>query len=219
MPDATHPSGEDRESDRGRLVAFPSRHKDACVPNNLPLQPSSFIGREKELAEVKRLLEHNRLLTLTGAGGCGKTRLALAAAGELVEGFEDGVWLVELASLSDPDLVPQTVAFALGVREQPGRKLTETLSDHLKSEEALLVLDKCGGPSADDPGRAVALLSALQRWFRRWEIMAWRRGSSARGGAARSDQRSRAFLPDRLRWGRDRHARSSGRGGFHGGVG
>src|SRR3712207_5319967 len=107
MPNATHPSGEDRENDRGRLVAFPSRHKDACGRNNLPLHPSSFIGREKELAEVKRLLEHNRLLTLTGAGGCGKTRLALAAAEELVEGFEDGVWLVELASLSDPDLVPQ----------------------------------------------------------------------------------------------------------------
>src|SRR5215210_6835101 len=96
-------------------------------PHNLPLELSSFVGREKELAEVKRLLENNRLLTLTGSGGCGKTRLALAA-GELVEGFDDGVWLVELASLADPSLVPQAVASTLGVREQPGRSPTEALS-------------------------------------------------------------------------------------------
>src|ERR687890_1459479 len=101
------------------------------APHNLPLELSSFVGREKELAEVKRLLKDNRLLTLTGSGGCGKTRLALAAAAELVEGFEDGVWLVELASQVDPSLVAQSVATTLGVREQPGRFLTETLSDHL----------------------------------------------------------------------------------------
>src|SRR5215213_9748751 len=96
-------------------------------PNNLPLELSSFVGREKELTEVKRLLEDSRLLTLTGSGGCGKTRLALAA-GELSEGFEEGVWLVELAPLADPSLVAQAVADTLGVREQPGRSLTEMLS-------------------------------------------------------------------------------------------
>ena len=112
-------------------------------PNNLPLELSSFVGREKELAEVKRLLENNRLLTLTGSGGCGKTRLALAAASELVEEFEDGVWWVELASLADPSLVPQSVAYALGVREQPGRSPTEALSDYLGSRKVLLVLDNC----------------------------------------------------------------------------
>ncbi len=89
-------------------------------PHNLPLELSSFVGREKELSEVKRLLENNRLLTLTGSGGCGKTRLALAAASELVEGFEDGVWMVELAPLADPSLVAQAVGSTLGVREQPG---------------------------------------------------------------------------------------------------
>ena len=68
-------------------------------PHNLPSELSSFVGREKELPEVRRLLENNRLLTLTGSGGCGKSRLALAAASELVERFEDGVWMVELASL------------------------------------------------------------------------------------------------------------------------
>jgi predicted ATPase len=112
-------------------------------PNNLPSALSSFVGREKEIAEVRRLLEDTRLLTLTGAGGCGKTRLALAAADELVEKFEEGVWMVDLAPLADPSLVPQAVASTLGVREQPGRSLTETLSDYLASKKVLLVLDNC----------------------------------------------------------------------------
>jgi len=83
------------------------------------------------------------LLTLTGPGGCGKTRLALAVAFEVMEGFEGGVWLVELASLSDPDLVPQTVASTLGVREAQDRPLIETLSARLGSRKMLLVLDNC----------------------------------------------------------------------------
>jgi predicted ATPase/DNA-binding CsgD family transcriptional regulator len=110
--------------------------------HNLPLQLSSFVGRERELAEVKRLLEGTRLLTLTGPGGCGKTRLALAA-GELAEGFGDGVRWVELASLADPSLVPQVVASAIGVREQPGRSPTESLCAYLGSKKVLLVLDNC----------------------------------------------------------------------------
>ena len=109
----------------------------------MPLEISSFVGREKELAEVRRLLKDNRLLTLTGPGGCGKTRLASVAAGELVEGFEDGVWMVEFASLSDPSLVPQAVATVLGVREQPGQPLTETLSRYLRSKKVLMILDNC----------------------------------------------------------------------------
>jgi predicted ATPase/DNA-binding CsgD family transcriptional regulator len=107
------------------------------------LELSSFVGREKEMTEVKRLLEASRLLTLTGSGGCGKTRLALAAAGELSEGFEGSVWLVELAPLADPSLVAQAVAATLGVREQPGRSLTEMLSGYLGSKKLLLVLDNC----------------------------------------------------------------------------
>ena len=117
MPDATHSPREVRGSGRGRLSAVPDRYRDTSPPNNLPLQLSSFVGREKELAEVKRLLEDTRLLTLTGSGGCGKTRLALAAASELAEGFEDGVWLVELALacrtlLSCPRRWPRSWAFA-----------------------------------------------------------------------------------------------------------
>ena len=142
MSDATHHPREARGNDPGRLIAFPGGHRDASPPNNLPLELSSFVGREKELAEVRRLLESSRLLTLTGSGGCGKTRLALAA-GELVEGFEDGVWVVDLAPLADPSLVPQAVASTLGVREQPGRLPTGTLSDYLGSKKVLLILDNC----------------------------------------------------------------------------
>src|ERR671916_1327285 len=78
-------------------------------PNNLPLELSSFVGREKELVEIERLLEDSRLLTLTGSGGCGKTRLALAVAGEVVEGFGDDMWMVELAPVKDPFLAGQAV--------------------------------------------------------------------------------------------------------------
>ncbi len=91
---------------------------------NLPLQLSSFFGCKREISEVNGLLAGDaRLLTLTGSGGCGKTRLALAVASEIAPDFEDGAWWVGLASLSDPDLVPQAVASALKVREVPGRTL------------------------------------------------------------------------------------------------
>ncbi len=113
------------------------------LENNLPLQVSSFVGREREIARVGELLADHRLLTLTGPGGSGKTRLALAVASEVLGGFEDGVWLVELASLSDPDLVPQAVASVLGVREVPGSPLADSLCLHLGSRGVLLVLDNC----------------------------------------------------------------------------
>ena len=109
--------------------------------HNLPYQLTSFVGREQEIAQLEGLVTANRLVTLTGAGGAGKTRLAIEVASRLVDGFADGVWLVELAALSDPGLVPHVVARALEVKEQPTRPLIETLSAHLASKKLLLVLD------------------------------------------------------------------------------
>jgi|SRR5579859_1350881 len=113
-------------------------------PNNLPVQLTSFVGRETELAEVrKQLADGARLVTLTGPGGTGKTRLALEAASGLLAASPDGVWWVELAPLADPSLIPQTVAAALGVKEEPGRPVLATLTDHLRHKRVLLILDNC----------------------------------------------------------------------------
>jgi predicted ATPase/DNA-binding CsgD family transcriptional regulator len=110
---------------------------------NLPNTLSTFIGRESEVEELKQLLSTHRLVTLTGAGGCGKTRLALRVAGELPADYEDGVWLTEFAPIADITLVSQAVASTLGLREQPGRTLNDILADYLSSRQALLVLDNC----------------------------------------------------------------------------
>jgi non-specific serine/threonine protein kinase len=115
----------------------------ANVPNNLPIQLTSFVGREIEIAEVRRLLGGARLLTLTGAGGAGKTRLALEAARAVGDAYGDGVWLVEFAPLADPALVPQAVAAALSVQEAPGRGFTEILAEYLRTPSLLLLLDNC----------------------------------------------------------------------------
>jgi len=109
--------------------------------HNLPHQLTSFIGREEEIAQLVELVTTNRLVTLTGTGGAGKTRLAIEVASRLTGAFPDGVWLVELAALSDPQLVPRAVAQALDVKEQPTRPVIETLSDYLASKKLLLVLD------------------------------------------------------------------------------
>ena len=109
--------------------------------HNLPYQLTSFVGRDQEIAQLEELATAHRLVTLTGAGGAGKTRLAIEVASRLTDAFPDGVWLVELAALSDPRLVPQSVAQALEVKEQPTRPLIETLSEYLASKKLLLVLD------------------------------------------------------------------------------
>src|SRR6516165_7059483 len=102
-------------------TTFPPLKSLDLLPNNLPRQLTSFIGREDEMAEVKRLLSTACLVTLTGAGGAGKTRLALRVGADLLDQYTDGVWFVELAHLSDPALVPKAVASAMNVPEQPGR--------------------------------------------------------------------------------------------------
>jgi predicted ATPase/class 3 adenylate cyclase len=127
----------------GLPADFPPLKSLDTLPNNLPVQLTSFVGREKEMAKVKAQLAATRLLTLTGSGGTGKTRLALQVAADLLEGFPDGVWFADLAPLSDAELVPQTVASILGVREQPGRTLIAVLNDHVASKTLLLLLDNC----------------------------------------------------------------------------
>ena len=122
------------------VEAAPARARQA---GDLPPALTSFVGREREISEVKRLLSERRLVTLCGPGGAGKTRLALAVGRALLEEFEGGVWWMELAAVPEEDLVPQAVAQALGVREAPGLSPTEALAEHLKSEKALLVLDNC----------------------------------------------------------------------------
>ncbi len=113
------------------------------LPNNLPRQLTSFIGREKETEEIKTLLTRTSLLTLTGSGGCGKTRLSLQVAADALDQYLDGVWLVELAPLADPVLVGQTVALVLGLSEQVGKTFVQALTESLKSKHLLLVLDNC----------------------------------------------------------------------------
>ena len=112
-------------------------------PHNLPQSLTSFIGRKREIAEARRLLESTALLTLTGAGGVGKTRLGHEVAAGLLDDCDDGVWLVELAALADPVLVPQAAAVALGVREDPKRRLKASLADAIRPKQLLLVLDNC----------------------------------------------------------------------------
>ena len=115
------------------------------VPNNLPPQLTTFIGREQEIADVRRLLASSRLLTLMGAGGSGKTRLSQKVATELAAGKEhaDGIWFIDLAPLTDEELVPQMIASAVGVREEAGRPLVDTLIEHLRHRKVLLLLDNC----------------------------------------------------------------------------
>jgi predicted ATPase/DNA-binding SARP family transcriptional activator len=129
----------------GQEQAFPPLHTLDSHPNNLPTQPTPFIGREEELAEVQEALqlEGTRLLTLTGAAGAGKTRLALQAAARLAGRFEQGVFFVDLAALREPAQVAGALSAALGVRETGGgrRSLLETLQDYLRAKQLLLLLD------------------------------------------------------------------------------
>ena len=110
---------------------------------NLPAQVSSFVGREVELAAVRALVGGSRLVTLTGTGGAGKTRLALRVAAGLADDAGDGVWFADLAPLGDPDLVAVTVADVLGVRQEPGRPVVDTVAEAVGGRSLLVLLDNC----------------------------------------------------------------------------
>ena len=153
------PAGSAVETPLGPISDQPILAESPRPSHNLPIQLTSFVGRERELAELRRLLLPSsngkearqkppsevepRLITLTGTGGSGKTRIALESAFELVDAYPDGVWLVELAGLSDPELVPREVASVLDLRELPGKPLLESLVAFLKPRLILLLLDNC----------------------------------------------------------------------------
>lgn len=130
-----------------KLIEFPRpktpEPKRSQLSHNLPGQLTSFVGRDKDIAEVVRLLAATRLLTLAGVGGVGKTCLSLEVAAVVLNSFEDGVWWVELAPLADPQLMTQKILQALRLREDPARSHLATLNDFLQPKELLLVLDNC----------------------------------------------------------------------------
>jgi len=130
-------------SPSGLESSRPLAHRMVGQRHNLPVQLSSFVGREREMREIQRLLASSRALTLTGSGGAGKTRLAIEAAASQISAYQDGVWLVELAALSEPALVVQVIADVFDVREQQGVSLVELVIRHIDDGRLLLLLDNC----------------------------------------------------------------------------
>lgn len=126
----------------GPVVSAQEKRKES-LKTNLPVPLTSFIGREKEVDEIVRLLDKNRLVTLTGSGGVGKTRLAIQAANRLINKFKDGVWWVDLVGLTDPSRVPQAVAQVVDVPGIPNQPLIKTLAEYFRTKQTLLVFDNC----------------------------------------------------------------------------
>jgi predicted ATPase/class 3 adenylate cyclase/DNA-binding CsgD family transcriptional regulator len=141
----------------------PLRAAKAVISQRLPVQFTSFVGREADIAQVRDLVTQNRLVTLTGAGGVGKTRMAIQVAGQLSGDVSDGVWYVDLAPITDPDLVPTTMARALGLPEEPGRSTTDTLRRFVADRQMLVVLDNCEHLLDSSATLMVALLEAGPR--------------------------------------------------------
>jgi predicted ATPase/class 3 adenylate cyclase len=127
----------------GLRTDFPALRALDAGPGNLRPTGTSFIGRESEVAELQAAIKAHRLVTLTGVGGVGKTRLALEVAARLVDEFPDGVWVFELAAVTDPAAVPDAVAAVLGITQQPGKTVSESIAATLEGRVRLLVLDNC----------------------------------------------------------------------------
>ena len=127
----------------GLSAEFPPLKSLDTIPNNLPIQPTSFRGREHDLEEVKSLLSQHKLVTLFGSGGVGKTRLALQVGAEVLDHYPDGVWLADFAPITDPELVSSVIAKELGMTQAEGRRIDESISQWLKRKKLLLILDNC----------------------------------------------------------------------------
>ncbi|MFD0823509.1 ATP-binding protein, partial [Micromonospora zhanjiangensis] len=127
---------------------FPRPRTAEAVPHNLPTQITSFVGRRTERTALDRLVKAHRLVTVVGAGGAGKTRLAVELASGVVESYPDGVWFVDIAPVTDPGLVAFAVAAVLGLRPEPGRPMVDTLVEYAASRRMLFVLDTCDAQPA-----------------------------------------------------------------------
>jgi predicted ATPase len=138
----------------------PLRTTSSAVSHNLPTQLTSFVGRQAEIKGLREALATNRLVTLTGAGGAGKTRLAVQVAADLAEKYGDGICYVDLAPITHPAVVPVTAARALGLPDQPGRSTIDTLQQHLRDRHMLLVLDNCEHLLDSSASLVAALLGA-----------------------------------------------------------
>jgi predicted ATPase len=199
----------------------------AAPLNNLPAALSRFIGREAEIAEVKSLLGTSRLVTLTGVGGTGKTRLSLQVAGEVLADFPDGVWFVELASLNDGRRAAQVVAFVLGVTEEAGKPVIEALVKSVKDKRLLCVLDNCEhlieaprtspgaccrrGPTSRSPPRAARAAARGESAYRVPALATTQAIQLSSTGRARRAPASRPLPPMRRRWWRSAGASTASR--------
>ncbi|HSM71768.1 MAG TPA: tetratricopeptide repeat protein [Anaerolineales bacterium] len=143
LKDLIHPEHIHQLVIQGLPSEFPPLKTLDAYRHNLPVQLTSFIGREKEIAEISKRIRTNRLVTLAGIGGTGKTRLALQVAADMIEEFPDGVWFVELASITEPDMIPQAILAAMGIPEQSKASNIQFLIEYLQKRKLLLILDNC----------------------------------------------------------------------------
>ncbi len=143
LKDLTEPEQVWQLSIEGLPAEFPPLKSLDTLPNNLPIQRTTFVGRERDVAEVKQLVGRHRLLTLFGAGGVGKTRLAMQVGAELLDNYPDGVWLADFAPITDPELVASVIAKVLGMSQVEGHRVDESIPPWLKRKKLLLILDNC----------------------------------------------------------------------------
>jgi len=143
LRDLSRPERLYQVSAPGLERSFAPLQSVAAFPGNLPLQVTSFVGRREELAELSEVLDESRMVTITGTGGVGKTRVAVQSAAELLERFPDGAWLFELAAVTDAEAMVQLIATTLSVRPLPGVSLEGAVLERLRSKRALVVLDNC----------------------------------------------------------------------------